>query len=77
MPDRKINFYSKFAVKLFHVTVANADIGSLKSLRTFHEKMCVPHASEFEQNRMVQTTRKFELLDKKKQSVLKPFLTNR
>ena len=34
IPDQKINFYSKFAVKLFPATVANADIGSLQSLHT-------------------------------------------
>ena len=32
MPDGKINFCSKFAIKLFRATVANTNIGSLKSL---------------------------------------------
>ena len=38
IPDRKINFCSKFAVKTLPVTVANADIGSLKSLHTLFDK---------------------------------------
>ena len=61
IPDQKINFCSKFAInlKLFHATVANADIGSLKSLHTFLEIYHMP--VKFEQNHMVQTTRSFEL----------------
>ena len=47
MPDRKIYFCSKFAVKTLRATVANADIGSLyKSLSKHPLKMFVPHASE-------------------------------
>ena len=38
IPERKINFCSKFAVKLFPATVANADIVSLKSLHTLFDK---------------------------------------
>ena len=37
-PDRKTNFCSKFTVKLFSATVANDDIGSLKSLHTLLNK---------------------------------------
>ena len=37
---------SFFAVKIFRVTVANADIGSRKSLHTVHKKISVPHGSE-------------------------------
>ena len=61
MPDRKFNFCTKFAIKTL------ADIGSLKSLHTFLKK-CLYHRPmpvKFEQNRMVQTTRNFELFDKK------------
>ena len=66
MPDRKIIFCSKFAVKIFRATIANADIGSLKSLHTFF-KQCLYHMLvKFEQNLMIQTTRNFELFDKKK-----------
>ena len=46
MSDRKINFCSKFAFKLFRATVANIDIGSLKSLHTFLKKYFLPYASE-------------------------------
>ena len=53
-------------LKFFRTTVANADIGSLKSLHTFLKKKCLYHMLvKFEQNRMVQTTRNFELFDKK------------
>ena len=34
MPDRKINFSTEFAIKLFRATVVNTDSGSLKSLHT-------------------------------------------
>ena len=65
MPDREINFCSKVAIKLLRATVSNADIGSLKSLHTFLKK-CLHHMQvKFEPNLMVQTTRNFELFDKK------------
>ena len=51
-------------LKVFPAAVANADIGSLKSLHTFKKKL-YQMLVKFEQNRMVQTTRKFELFDKK------------
>ena len=41
IPDRKINFCSTFAVKLLPATVANADIGSLKSFQTFLKNVCI------------------------------------
>ena len=63
-------------LKLFRATVANADIGSLEYLHTFLNK-CLHHMLvKFEQNRMVQTTKNFELFNKKP-SFLKPFLTKR
>ena len=41
MPDRKINFFALYLpLKLFGATVANADIGSLKSLHTFLKNVC-------------------------------------
>ena len=40
IPDQKINFCSKFAAKLFCVTIINADIESLKSLHTFLKNIC-------------------------------------
>ena len=35
MPNQKIIFYSKFAVETLRATVANADIGSRKSLQLY------------------------------------------
>ena len=58
MPDRKINFCSKYSD-----TVANADIGSLKFLH--YIKMFVSHAIEIEQNRLVQTTKFWAFWQKK------------
>ena len=60
-------FAVNLPLKLFPATVANADIGSLKSLHTFL-KTCLYHMLvKFEQNRMVKTrpTQNFELLDEK------------
>ena len=53
-------------LKHFRATVANADIGSLKSLYTFLKKCLFHMLVKFEQNRLVQTTRNFELFDKNK-----------
>ena len=70
MPDGKINFLF-FAVnlpsKLFRATIANADIGSLKSLHTLFNKYLDPMQAKFEQKCMIQTTRNFELFEKKTQ----------
>ena len=65
--------------KLFRAVVANADIGLVLSLSIHSLKnvctTCQPgHASEFEQNRMVQTTRNFELFEKEKTPFWKTFL---
>ena len=53
---------SSFAVNLplkpFPATVANADIGSLKSLHAFLKTYLYHMLLKFEQNRMVQTTHK-------------------
>ena len=46
MPYRKIIFAVNLPLKLFRATVANADIGSLKSFHTFLTIMFVPHVSE-------------------------------
>ena len=54
IPDRKINFCSKFAVNtlpLINVNtliIANANIESLKSLNTFLEKYLYPMLEKFE-----------------------------
>ena len=52
-------------IKLFPASVVNADIGSLKSLPTLFDKYLKHMLVKFEQNRMVQTTRNFELFDKR------------
>ena len=64
-PIGKSFFTVNLPLKLFRATVAKAGIESIKSLHTFLKKMFVPLASEFEQIRMVKTTRNFELFDKK------------
>ena len=55
VPDRKIIFCSKFAVKTLPATVANANIGSLKSLHTLFDKYLDHMLVKFEQNCMVRT----------------------
>ena len=52
-------------LKLFPATVANAYIGSLMSLHTFLTTCLYYMLVKFEQNRKVETTRNFELFDKK------------
>ena len=76
-PIGKSVFAVNLSLKLFPATVANADIRSLKSLHTFLKECLYHMLVKFEQNRMVQTTRNFELFDKKKHFFLKPFLTKR
>ena len=51
-------------LKLFRATVANADIGCLKSFHTLFDKHSDHMLVKFEQNCIVQTTRNFELFDK-------------
>ena len=76
IPDRKINFVVNVLLKLFPVTVANADIESLKSLHTSFYKYLDHMLVKYEQNCMVRTTRNFELFDKKP-DLKKTFLTKR
>ena len=57
-------FAVNLPLKLFPATIANADIGSLKSLHTLFDKYLDHMLVKFEQNCMVQTTRNFELFDK-------------
>ena len=44
----------------FHVTIADADIGSLKSLHTLFDKYLDHMRVKFEQNRMVRTIQNFD-----------------
>ena len=65
MCDLKTNFCSKFAIKTFRATIANADTGILKSLCTLFDTYLNHILAKFEPNRMVQNVQKFEVLDKK------------
>ena len=83
-PIGKSIFAVNLLLKLFLATVANADIGSLKSLHTFLKECLYHMLVKFEQNWMVQTTWNFEPFDKKKKKkkkkktcFLKPFLSKR
>ena len=64
-PSGKSIFAVNLPLKLFTATVANADIGSQKSLHTLFDTYLDHMLVEFEQNCMVQTTRNLELYDKK------------
>ena len=64
-PIEKSVFGANLKLKLFPATVANADIGSLKSFHTFLEKCLYHMPDKFEQNRMVETIQNFELFNKK------------
>ena len=55
---------SKFAIITFPAIVANADIGSLKSLHTLFGMYLDHMLVKFEQNRMVRNIQNFELFDK-------------
>ena len=55
-PIRKSFFAVNLPLKLFRAIVANADIGSLKYLHTFHKKCLYQMLVKFERNCMVQTT---------------------
>ena len=58
--------YSKnwFSAQVFYVTIADADIGSRKSLHTLFDKYLDRILVKFEQNRMVRTIQNFELFRK-------------
>ena len=63
---KSFKFYCKYWVfdRAFYVTIADADIGSLKSLHTLFDKYLDHMLVKFERNRMVRTIQKFELFDK-------------
>ena len=73
-PIRKSIFAVNLPLELFPATVANTDIGSIKSLHTFLKNCLYHKLVKFEQNRMVQTARNFEFFDKKP-DLFKPLLT--
>ena len=66
-----------FSDRVFYITIADADIGSLKSLHRLFDKYLGHMLMEFEQNRMVRTIQNFELFNKKMvnhfDKVLTPF----
>ena len=64
MPDLKINFCGKFAIKIFCATVANAETGSLKSLHTLFDTYLDHILVKIEPKCMVQNLQNFELLNK-------------
>ena len=64
-PIEKSIFAVNLPLKLFRAAIANADIGSLKSLHTLFDNYLDHMLVKFEQNRMVETTRNFELFEKK------------
>ena len=51
--------------RAFYVTIADADIGSLKSLHTLFDKYLDHMLVKFEQNRKVRTIQNFVLFDKR------------
>ena len=59
----KLIFPLGIYVEPYHI--ADADIGSLKSLRTLFDKYLDHMLVKSEQNRMVQSIQNFELFDKK------------
>ena len=71
---------SKFIPKIdfpigHFVTIADADIGSLKSLHTLFDEYLDHTLVKFEQNRMVRTIQNFVLLDKKWLTIFDKVLT--
>ena len=74
-------FNVKFAAKIdfsigyFYVTIANTDIGNLKSLHTWFDKYLDLMLVKFEQNRMVQTIQNVELFDQKWLTIFDKVLT--
>ena len=64
-PIGKSVFAANLPLKLFRASVANTDIESLKSLQTSLLECLYHMLVKFVPNCMVQTTRNFELFDKK------------
>ena len=74
MSDRKTNFCNKFGCTTLSCHLANANIGSLKSLPILFGT-CLDHMLiKFEQNRMVRNIQSFEFFDRKP-GFLELFLT--
>ena len=74
-PIGKSIFAVNLTLKLFRATVANADIGSWKSLHTLFDTYLDHMLVKFEQNRMVRNIQNFELFDKKWLTIFDKVLT--
>ena len=61
--------------RVCYITIADADIGSLKSLHTLFDKYLDHMLVEFEQNRMVQTIQNCEIFDIKWLTIFDKVLT--
>ena len=77
---KRKSFNGKFAAKIDFPTcilcyIADADIGSLKSLHTLFDKYLDHMLVKFEQNRMVRTIQNFVLFDKKWLTIFNKVLT--
>ena len=70
-------FYSKkwFSDRAFYVIIADADIGSLKSLHTLFDKYLDHMLAKLEQNRMVRNIQNFVVFDKKWSTIFDKVLT--
>ena len=67
--DSKFTAKTDFLIGYLYITIADADIGSLKSLHTLFGEYLDHMLVKFEQNRIVRTIQNFELFDE----VLTPF----
>ena len=59
-----------FSDRSFYVTITDADIGSLKSLRTLFDKYLDHTLVKFEQNCMVRNIQHLERLDQQSENVV-------
>ena len=66
---------NRFSDRIFYVTIADADIGIVKSLQTLFDKHLNHRLVKFEQNRMVRTIQNFVLFDKKWLTIFDKVLT--
>ena len=73
--NRQIYCKNWFPNRVFYVTIADADIGSLKFLHTLFDTYLAHMLVKFEQNRRVQMIQSFELFDKKWLTILNKVLT--
>ena len=63
--DFKFTVKNWFSDQVFNIVIADADIGSLKSLHILFDKYFYHMLLKFEQNREVRTIPNFELFEKK------------